>query len=307
MKKDNLLARTDPGLRCRVKIRAFDGSRYDAEGIIAVDRATFGDCPYTAEEVLALESDPGQYAWVAEERGQIVGFVSAFATCSLETSRWEVDELAVHPQSQGRGAGTALVTCAVERGIGFCTLAQARALVATDNHASARVFSKCGFVPVSTVHLMVYSIEGREPCPRRDGWPAIRLAQPDDRFAIARLSQGNPARIAKMHSQPTITYLVAGPERKVKGYVELIHVRTLQYEGFWLESMAVLRTGHRAGDRRVVSALLDGAIEETKRHESLDEMGQLIPTEETSLYEAAVGAGLKDIGKYRIFVRDMCV
>jgi ribosomal protein S18 acetylase RimI-like enzyme len=291
-----------------VEIRAFDRSWDDAQGIIEVDRATFGDCPYTPEQVLSLAADPGQYVWVAEERGRIVGFVSAFATHSLEASRWEVDELAVHPDSQRRGVGAALVARAVREGIiGPGALAQARALVAVDNHASARVFFKCGFAPIATVHLMLYSVEGREPRPWHEGWPMVRLAQPDDRHAIARLKGCDRARVAEMLGQPGITYLVAGPDRGVQGYAELIHVRTLQYEGFWLESMAVSRAGNRARDQWVLSALLNGAIKETKRCESLDEMGQLIPTEEASLYEVAVGAGLKRTGEYRVFVRELSI
>ena len=65
---------------------------------------------------MSLEADPGQYAWLAQEGEQIVGYVSAFATQSLAAGRWEIDELAVHPQAQGRGVGTALVRRALEVG-----------------------------------------------------------------------------------------------------------------------------------------------------------------------------------------------
>jgi ribosomal protein S18 acetylase RimI-like enzyme len=89
-----------------LEIRSFNGTLHDAEGILKVDEGTFGDCYYAAEHILALEADPRQRAWVAEEDGQIVGFVSAFDTHSLDGSRWEIDELAVLPAWQGRGIGT---------------------------------------------------------------------------------------------------------------------------------------------------------------------------------------------------------
>ena len=89
-----------------IKIRTFDGSRRDAEGIIEVDRVTFGDCLYAPEGIVSLESDPDQYAWVAEEEGRIVGFVSAFVTHSLcrgAVRRWT--NWPSHPHSRSEDAG----------------------------------------------------------------------------------------------------------------------------------------------------------------------------------------------------------
>jgi ribosomal protein S18 acetylase RimI-like enzyme len=293
------------GPRDEVKIRAFDGSRRDAEGMIEVDRATFGDCLYTPEYILSLESDPGQYAWVAEEGGQVVGFVSAFATHSLATSRWEVDELAVHPKAQGRGIGAALVACVVEGGTRQAGLSQARALVAVKNDASARVFHKCGFAPVATVHLLLYSVAGHEPRLWREDLPAVRPAGPDDCSAIARLSGCDAGRVASGLSRPDVTYLVAGQGGEFQACAELIHVRTLQYEGFWIESIALSPRAVAGQDKRAASALLNATIEEAKRRESFDEVGHLASPGANVLYEAAVGEGFKKTGEYRVLVRDL--
>jgi ribosomal protein S18 acetylase RimI-like enzyme len=292
-------------LRGGAKIRAFDGSQHDAEGMIEVDRATFGDCLYTPEYILSLESDPGQYAWVAEEDGQVVGFVSAFATHSLATGRWEVDELAVHPKAQGRGIGTALVICAVESGSRQAGLSQARALVAVDNDASARVFHKCGFAPVATVHLLLYSVAGREPRLWREDLPAVRSAGPGDCSTIARLSGCDAGRAASGQSRPELTYLVAEQGGQFVAFAELIHVRTLQYEGFWIESIALSPRAFAGQDKRAASALFDAAIEEAKCRESFNEVGYLASPGAKVVYEAAVGEGFKKTGEYRVFVRDL--
>ena len=248
-----------------------------------VDRATFDDCPYTPEHILSLESDPDQYAWVAEESGRIVGFVSAFATYSLAASRWEVDELAVHPQAQGRGIGTALVARALEEGVNQAGLTQARALVAVDNGASARVFSRCGFSPVFKVDLMLYSIVGREPRPLRDEWPTVRRAESDDLVDIAELGRCDVVRAANGLGRSKNVYLVAGSERGARAYVELLHVRTLQYEGFWVESMGLAQPEEARWARYAASALLSGAIEEAKRRESMDEVGYLASPDATAV------------------------
>jgi ribosomal protein S18 acetylase RimI-like enzyme len=283
-----------------VEIRPFDGSRRDARGIIDVDRATFGDCPYTSQQILDLESDPRQYAWVAVEEQEIVGFVSAFATHGLAASRWEVDELAVHPRAQGRGIGTALVSRALEEGVRQVGLTEARALVAVDNGPSARVFGKCGFAPMIKVYLMLYLIEGRTPRPRRSGWPAVRHATGCDIDVITSLSGYGAARVAAGLARHASAYLVAEREGDVLGYAELIHVRTLQYEGFWIESWNVFQQ-----EKQVASALLNGAIEEAKRRESFDEVGVLISPDATALMEAAIGEGLKRQEMYRVFVREL--
>jgi ribosomal protein S18 acetylase RimI-like enzyme len=270
--------------------------------MIEIDRATFADCPYTAEQVVALESDAEQYAWVACDGDRVVGYVSAFATHSLAAGRWEVDELAVHPEAQGRGIGTALVARALEVGAGQAGLHEARALVAVDNLASQRVFLKNGFRAVNTVDLLSYRIAGRVPRPPRPGAPAVRLAQARDCSVLAELlggPAGDAMQMAGLLPRPDVRYLLAG-ERL--GCAELIHVRTLQYEGLWIESLAV--SEHTGAGHQAALALFGAAIERAKRQENLDLVGYLAQPRDRALYSAAVAEGMALLATYRSFVYD---
>lgn len=299
-----------------VDIRTFDGSLRDARGIIEIDRATFADCPYTAEQIVALEADPGQYAWVAEEQGRVVGYVSAFATHSLAAGRWEVDELAVHPEAQGHGIGTALVARALEAGAEQPGLHEARALVAVQNLASQRVFLKNGFQIVDTVDLLAYRVAGRVARPPRPGAPAVQPALASECAALARLlggKDGDAARMAGQLMREDVDYWVAAlPSEKtgaaapsgsrLLGGAELIHVRTLQYEGVWIEALAVSRRG--AAGNQAALALFGAAIERVKRQAGLDLVGYLVARRSRALYAAAVAEGMRLIETYKLFVYD---
>lgn len=279
-------------------IRPFDGTLDDARGIIEVDGATFGDCRYTPEYIVDLESDPEQYAWVAVEEGRVVGFVSAFPTHSLAASRWEVDELAVHPAMQGKGLGTALVARALEQGEQVGGLAETRALVAANNIASRHVFIRNGYTSSANVDLLLYEVTGRVPRPRRPGLPSVRSARPADAARIAVLSGCPVPRVAALLRHPGNTYLVAGREGDQDGFLELVHVRTLQYEGFWIESLYV---AGEPGD--VVRALLNAAIEEAKCHEQVSEVGYLVPPDRWRLYRDSVSEGFKKVNAYQVFTQ----
>lgn len=307
-----------------VKIRAFDGTLGDARGIIEIDRATFADCPYSAEQIAALEADPGQYAWVAEEGDHIVGYVSAFPTHSLAASRWEVDELAVHPQAQGRGIGTALVARALAVGAQQSGLHEARALVAVDNLASQRVFVKNGFRAVDRVHLLAYRTSGRAPRVPRPGAPVVRLVQTGESRALARLlggedaDAGDAARMAGQLLRADVQYRVAVDAPGQMGRIELlggaewIHVRTLQYEGLWVESLAVTKRGAAesrvakslVAENRAALALFGAAIERIKLEDGMDLMGYLAAPRDRALYSAAVAEGMTLIDEYTSFVRE---
>jgi ribosomal-protein-alanine N-acetyltransferase len=90
--------------------------------------------------------------WVAEERGDVVGFVSAFLTTSRRGERrWEIDLVAVRPDSQGRGLGPRLIAAACEDGRKH-QVALARALIRVDNVPSQRAFEKVGFATDGEVY-----------------------------------------------------------------------------------------------------------------------------------------------------------
>jgi GNAT superfamily N-acetyltransferase len=273
---------------------------HDAQGILDVDANTFGDCSYAAEQILAIEADPRQRAWVAEENGQIVGFVSAFATHSLEADRWEIDELAVHPAHQGRGIGTQLVACAVEDGAVPPDLSQARTLIARANIASQRAFAKSRFAPVARVDLLLYQVSGRVPRPPEPGLPTVRLAGDADVPAVAELGNTSPSRVAKLIAHPDNTYLITTGDNTPLSCGELIHVRTLQYEGTWLESLTLTTS-----DRQVARALFRAAIEMAKRTPEMDRVGYLAPPGDREVYEACVREGFSWVDEYLTFVQEI--
>jgi ribosomal protein S18 acetylase RimI-like enzyme len=280
-------------------IRPFDGTMRDAQGILAVEAATFGDCHYGAAYIVDLESDPQQHTWVAEQDGRVVGFVSAFVTHGLAGDRWEVDELAVEPEDQRRGWGTALIGRAIGCGMTHPGLT-ARALVAARNRASRRVFEKNGFSPAARVDLLLYEVLGRVPRPRQPGLPKVRAALPSDAAALSRLTGRAAGRVQDLIERSGNLYLVAVVDGRVRGCAELLHVRTLQYEGFWMESLTVDVQG--AG---IPAALFNAAVEEAKRREAIDEVGYLARPGERALYTACVGQGFKKVDKYLVYVRDL--
>jgi ribosomal protein S18 acetylase RimI-like enzyme len=282
-----------------LRIRTFNGTIQDAQGIIDVDQRTFGDCHYTPEYIVRLEADPLQHAWIVEDGGAVLGFASAFATHALAADRWDVDELAVHPEIQGRGWGTALVAQALAEGLRSTDLSVARALVATNNQASRRAFIKNDFHPADKVELMVYEVSGRVPRPVREG-AHVRLACARDVDAVARWSGQGRERVESLLSQPGYACLVAERGGEAVGYLEMIGVRTLQYSGFWIESLTTDKGS------AVVAALLNAAIETAKADERCDEVGYLVPSRTSALRVAVAREGFRHIGAYESLVRELC-
>jgi len=303
-----------------LRIRPFAGTLSDARGLIEVDGETFRQCDYAPAYLLGLLCGPRHWAAVAEEEGRVVGFVSAFETHSLEGDRWEVDELAVRPAYQSRGWGTRLVAAAVARGAAASGLAQARALVATRNLASQRAFEKNGFRAQAEVDLLLYEVGGRSTRPqaagvplvreaRRVGMPAAGVAAADtaaeEAGAIAALGGRPVADVAASIERPDLTYLLAEEGGRTVGYAELIEVRTLQYRGYWVESLVICAGTACADRRRTTKALFSAAIEATKRDPALDLAGYLASREDKGRYAACVGEGFRRIEAYRVYVRDL--
>lgn len=110
------------------------------------------------EVCLVQIADAPGALWVAEERGHVAGFASAFATLSAANQRrWEIDLVAVRPSYEGRGAGHRLIKRAsrdgAQRGV-----AVVRALVRVSNLPSQRAFRKAGFTTDHRrYHLLLWS------------------------------------------------------------------------------------------------------------------------------------------------------
>jgi ribosomal protein S18 acetylase RimI-like enzyme len=300
-------------------IRPFDGSRRDAEGLLAVDRGTFAESPYNADQVIHLLTRGEQRAWLALVEGEVTGFVTVFPTHTLYGRNWEVDLVAVQPASQGQGIATELIKAAVEgaRGRG---LDMARAVVATDNPASQRAFTKAGFTPDETIcDLLLYEIRGFAPRPLDSGSVTVRdlALSNQEAGAVLRLGQGltlRPNDVLALASRQANEILVAVRGEEIVGFAELLYVETLLYRGIWLESVVA-----QGADREVQAALISEAVERAKR-KRLDEIGCLVPTRKRGMAEGAerakkvedhllretlVGQGFGVVNEYYIFRRDL--
>jgi ribosomal protein S18 acetylase RimI-like enzyme len=299
-------------------IRPFDGSRRDAEGLLAVERETFAESPYSADEVIRLLTSGEQRAWLAIVEGEVTGFATAFPTCTLHGRRREVDLVAVQPASQGQGIATGLIKAAVE-GAGGHSLNEARALAATDNPASQRAFTKAGFTPDETVcDLLLYEVRGFVPGPLDSGPVTVRdlALSAKEAAAVLRLDEGltlspsrsqipsrggshaagsrawepallqnrdllRPSDVLALASRKANEILVAVREEEIVGFAELLYVETLLYRGIWLESVIA-----KGADREIQAALISEAVERAKR-KRLDEIGCLVRTRKRGMAKGA--------------------
>lgn len=147
----------------------------DHETVASVHRAAFGagHGPTVAALVDALRrDDPGAFSLVSEEGGQVVGHIM-FSRSLLDAPRrlltvQVLSPLAVAPQFQGRGIGSALIRAGLrhldERGVPLVFL-----------EGDPRYYSRAGFTP------------GGDHGFRK---PSLRI--PDEAFQIVKLSACEP-------------------------------------------------------------------------------------------------------------------
>lgn len=124
----------------------------DAKQIAGVKMATW---PEGQAEIKHIKNAMGVLeaaVMVAEAEGRIVGYMACFSTTSSDQqARWEMDELAVHPEFRGQKIAAGMVEQATqirrEKGLRF-----ARALIEINNTASQRTFAHCGYETDGTVY-----------------------------------------------------------------------------------------------------------------------------------------------------------
>jgi ribosomal protein S18 acetylase RimI-like enzyme len=268
-------------------VRAFDGSLADAEGLLAVERATFDESPYSPDEVRAMLSrgPQGQRAWLALESGQVAGFLVAFATHGLRGPSWEMDLLAVHPDAAGRGLATRLIRAAAAHGARLAR--RARAVVAMENEPSVRAFLRAGFcADTQRCQLLVHrpAEQGvpRGPVPGMEVRPARSAAEVEP-WLPAGLAAATLPRAG-------LSLLVAEEGGGAAGYAELLEVQTLLYRGFWIESLA-------AASHWVRLALVQAVLARAAAA-GLDEVGAMVPAGDLAWQQALLDVGFQSLGDF---------
>jgi ribosomal protein S18 acetylase RimI-like enzyme len=268
-------------------VRAFDGSLADAEGLLAVERATFDESPYSPEEIRAMLSrgPQGQQAWLALDGDQVAGFLAAFATHGLQGPSWEMDLLAVHPDAAGRGLATRLIRAAAAHGARLA--GRARAVVAAENEASVRAFLRAGFHAARRpCRLLIHRSDNHGLPPRPDPEVAVRPA--------VSLAEVEPWLSAPPPPGTVpgagLSLLVAEEGNRPAGYVELLEVQTLLYRGFWIESLVAAT--HQARAALVQATLARAAAS------GLDEVGAMVPGSDLPWQRALLDQGFESLGDF---------
>jgi GNAT superfamily N-acetyltransferase len=113
--------------------------------------------------------------WVAEQKDDVLGFVSAFLTVTGDgRRRWEIDLVAVRTASQGHGLGTRLIERACEAGQPW-QASLTRALIRVENVPSQRAFEAAGFTTDGRRHELFLWLPGNEADPRPYAGPVTLL------------------------------------------------------------------------------------------------------------------------------------
>ena len=117
----------------------------DLDAIVAIERASFTDPPWSRDSFIALVDSPRAYFTVACESpsGDVIGYVVAW----FVADEAEIANLAVAPERRGRRVGSRLLDAALAE----ARLAGARVvhLEVRDSNAAARaLYGSRGFSPV---------------------------------------------------------------------------------------------------------------------------------------------------------------
>jgi ribosomal protein S18 acetylase RimI-like enzyme len=124
----------------------------DARGLAHLKHAVWPDDNPDPEPISRAFHDQDRCTLVAVEDGKLAGFVDSFVTISSDhVARWEIDLLAVHPRSRGRGIARALVNTACQEG-SQRGITQARALTHINNKSVHSTFDHCGFTTDQQVY-----------------------------------------------------------------------------------------------------------------------------------------------------------
>ena len=118
---------------------------WDTIGIIEVKQKTWPSQTTSALQIATVLGDANNFTFVAVHNDRAIGYMSCFQTTSIERhKRWELDELAVHPDYRQQGLAYKLIGIALKVGRQQ-SVDLYRALIQVDNVASQRAFATHGF------------------------------------------------------------------------------------------------------------------------------------------------------------------
>ncbi|MGC5019856.1 GNAT family N-acetyltransferase [Micromonospora sp. DT47] len=121
---------------------------------------------------MIAEPPPGEdwTAWVAEAGGQVVGWASAYRNSQTsEPDFGEISTLHVHPDHRGRGAGTALLTAALDH----LRSIRARRVLTWARPESLSFARRHGFTPSRELRYSALDLRSTPPMPEPP--PGVRL------------------------------------------------------------------------------------------------------------------------------------
>jgi ribosomal protein S18 acetylase RimI-like enzyme len=267
----------------------------DAAALLDVEHESLGDSPYSPERVQALLARPEHRAYLAvlpaaEGGEEVVGFCSTFETPTANGPRLEIDMLGVRPAHRGRGLATRLIRSAIRaawcREVGAC-----RGVVAEENVASQRAFGAAGLaVDPRPCDLLVYPIGGTSPLELPGGLHYARLEA-----GTVSTPDGAEPPFDATPERPV--HLVSDLAGRTVALAASLHVRTLSYEGLWIERLW-------AADDLALRAAIRAVVEEAKRLD-LDEVGHLAAIDPERGGVPALDAWLREgylsMGRYLVY------
>ena len=253
--------------------------------LLAVERATLGDIPYSLETVLGVIQRDEHHGYVARSHGHIVGFCSCFETASDAGTRLEIDLLGVVASHRRRGMATAMIrTCicdALARGT-----RRFRAVVAEGNIASKSAFHRAGLTAAAPPHtLLILDTQATAPIvalPGNWSWQFSREGH-------IRALLPNTAFSADGHGKEV--HWISGPRQQVSAIATCLRVSTIAYEGVWIEDMV--------GNEPQAITALGIALGRYGRQPRVSRIGYLMPSSDSREHlDALLSAGYRRIGAY---------
>jgi len=244
-------------------IRRAEATLAEAEALLAVERSSLQDSPYTPQEVLQVLQRPEHHAYLAWQGAEAVGFCSCFETPTEGGPRLEIDLLGVLPAHRRRGLATRLIAHSLDQA-SRRGLRAFRGVVAVDNIASQGAFYRAGLrAEPQPRTMLIYEVRGVAPCaflPPGWTWQVHEQGHWRTPAGDQTFSAAGPVRTV---------HRFCAEQGSLAALAECLQVHTLSYRGLWLEQLW-------ANSPQAQQCLARALVERAKVLD-LDEVGYLAP------------------------------